>query len=74
MFSICCNSCVKSWRNKKDLEGITKIKPFINKYNWDEINYPSEKYDWNKFEKNYVTIALNVLYVKKKKSCLCLKT
>ena len=21
----------------------TKIKPFINKYNWEGINYPSEK-------------------------------
>ena len=31
-----------------------------NKYNWEGINYPSKKYDWKKFERNNVTIALNV--------------
>ena len=30
---------------KEDPERITKIKPFINKYTWQGINYPSEKYD-----------------------------
>ena len=52
---------------KRDLEKITKIKPFINKYIWKGINFPSEKDDWKKIEKNNVTIALNVLYVKKEK-------
>ena len=39
------------------------------------MNFPSEKNDWNKSEKNNVTIALNVLYTKKEKniSCLCFK-
>ena len=46
---------------------MTKIKPFINKYNWEGINYPSEKDDWKKFEKSNVTIALNVLSAKKEK-------
>ena len=46
---------------------MTKIKRFINKYNWEGINFPSEEIDWKKFEKNNVTIALNVLYVKKEK-------
>ena len=36
---------------KKDPQRITKIKLFINKYNWEGINYPSEKNDWKKFEK-----------------------
>ena len=31
-----------------------------NKYNWEGINYPSRKDDWKKFERNNVTIALNV--------------
>ena len=39
----------------------------INKYNWEGIHFPSEKDDWKKFEKNYVTIALNVLYGRKEK-------
>ena len=50
---------------KKDPQIITKFKPFINKYYWQGINFPSEKDDWNNFEKNNVTIALNVLYAKK---------
>ena len=43
---------------------------FINKYNWKEINFPSEKDDWKKLEKNDVLIALNVLYTKKEKHTL----
>ena len=31
---------------KIDPQRITKIKPFINKYDWEGINYPSEKDDW----------------------------
>ena len=30
---------------KKDPQRITKYKPLINKHNWEEINYPSEKDD-----------------------------
>ena len=52
---------------KKDPQRITKIKPFINKYNWEGTNFPSEKDDWKKFEKNNVTIAINVLYAQKEK-------
>ena len=33
------------------------MKPFINKYNWEGINYSSEKDDWKESEKNNVTIA-----------------
>ena len=39
----------------------------INKYNWKRINFPSEKDDLKKIEKNNVTIALNTFYVKKEK-------
>ena len=40
---------------------MTKIKYSIVKYNCKGINYPSEKGDWKEFEKNNLTIALNVL-------------
>ena len=30
---------------KKDLQRITKVYPFIKKYNWDGIDFPSEKED-----------------------------
>ena len=61
---------------KRDPQRITNTKPFINKYNWEGINYPSEKDDWKKIEKNNEIIALNVLYTKKRKngSCLYFKT
>ena len=52
---------------QKHAERITKIKPFINKYKWKGINFSSKKDDWKKFEKNNVTIAVNVLYAKKEK-------
>ena len=35
----------------KHPERIKKIKPFINKYNWKWINYPSEKGSWKKLRK-----------------------
>ena len=50
---------------KKGPQRIAKIKHFINKYNWERINFPSEKDDWKIFEKNDVTIAYNILYAKK---------
>ena len=50
---------------KEHLQKITKIKPIINKYNWEGIHFPSEKDDWKKAGKNNVTTALNVLYAKK---------
>ena len=42
---------------KRNQERITKTKSFISKYNWDAINYPSEKDDLKNIEKNNVTIA-----------------
>ena len=55
---------------EKNTEIIAKIKPFISKYNWGGINYPSAKDDWKKFEKINLMIALitlNVFYAKKEK-------
>ena len=54
-------------------ERTSKIKPFIDQYNWKEINFPSHKKDWKKFETNHKLIALNILYIphniKKNKTC-----
>ena len=59
----------------KHSERITKIKPFMNICHWKEINFPSEKGDWKKIEKNNVTIAFNAFHAKKEKlSFLCFKT
>ena len=52
---------------KRHLQRISKIKPFINKYNWNEIKYPSKIHDWKTFEKNNRSIALLILFILKKK-------
>ena len=51
--------------NKTDRkpQRISKIKPFIDNYNWNDINFPTAKKDWNKFELNNKDVALNILYV-----------
>ena len=46
-----------------NLERISKLRPFINNYNWKDLEYPSHSKDWRKFECNDNTIALNILYV-----------
>ena len=48
---------------KNNLERISKIKPFIDRYNSKEIDFPSHKKDWKKSESNNKSIALNILYV-----------
>ena len=56
-------------KTKKDSQRIAKIISFIKTYNWEGINFASEKKDWKKLKKKNVTIALNVLYAKKEKTC-----
>ena len=48
---------------KKDPQRISKIKPFIDQYNWKEIDFSFHGKDWKKFESNNKSIALNILYV-----------
>ena len=43
-------------------ERISKINPFIDQYNWKEIDFPSHSKDWKKFEQNNKTIA-DILFV-----------
>ena len=52
---------------RKHSERLAKFKRFVNKYNWEGIYFPSEKDDWKKIEKNNITIAINILYVKTEK-------
>ena len=55
---------------EKDPQRISKIKPYINKYNWKGVEFPAGSKEWQKFERNNNTIALNILYVKQKKICV----
>ena len=48
----------------KDSGRITEIKPVIDIYNLEEINYPSEQDDWKKNKKKIRAIALNIFILK----------
>ena len=43
---------------RKNPQRISKIKPFIDQYNWKDIDFPISSKDWKKFEINN-EIALN---------------
>ena len=47
----------------KHHQRISKIKPLINNYDWNNINFLTAKKDWNKFEFNNKNVTLNILYV-----------
>ena len=62
-FKYALNVALNHKKNKSHPERILKIKPFIDQYNWKEIDFPSHSKDWKKFEQNNKTIALNILLV-----------
>ena len=43
-------------------EKISKIRPFIDQYNWKDIDFPPTNKDWKKFELNN-KVALNLPYI-----------
>ena len=47
---------------EKNLQRISKIKPFIDQYNWKDMEFPPTNKDWRKVELNN-DIALNILYI-----------
>ena len=62
---------------KKNPQRITNIEPFIDLYNWKEIDFPSQSKNWKKLELNNKSMALNILYVphntEKNMSCVKVK-
>ena len=52
---------------KYNPEIISKIKPFLNNLNWENINVPPEEQDYRTFELNNKSIALNILQVNEQK-------
>ena len=44
-------------------ERISNLKPFINNYNWNDLEFPAGQKDYSAFEKNNSEIALNILYI-----------
>ena len=59
---------------EKDLQGISKINPFIDQYDWKEIDFLSNKDDWKEFKSNNESITLNILHVllqyRRNKTCI----
>ena len=48
-------------------ERISKIKPFVNNLNWENINFPPKEQDYQQFEMNNKSIALNILQITEEK-------
>ena len=44
-------------------ERISKLKPYINKYNWKGVDFPAGPKDREKFERNNKKIALSILFI-----------
>ena len=59
---MCFNCCIilSKHRKKKNPEN---SKPFIDQYNWKEIDFPSQRKGWKSFQSNNKLIVLNILYV-----------
>ena len=48
---------------KSHPERVSNLKPFIDQYNWKEIDFPTCSKDWKKFELENKSIALSILFV-----------
>ena len=50
----CFKYAITAALNHKDIgrdpQRISKIKPFVSKYNWKDINFPAGPHDWKKCE------------------------
>ena len=42
-------------------ERINNLKSYIDNYNWDGIDFPTDRKGWGIFERNNPHIALNIL-------------
>ena len=62
-FQNALNDSLDYQKIKKDPQKISKLKPYINQYNWKGIKFPSDKEDWKKFEQNNKETTLNILFV-----------
>ena len=44
-------------------KGISKLKPYIKKYNWEGIEFSAGPKEWKKIEQKNKKIALNILFL-----------
>ena len=45
-FQNAINDSLDYQRIKKNPQKISKLKPYINQYNWKDIKFPEDKEDW----------------------------
>ena len=43
-----------------DHKRISKLKRFVNNYDWSDVSFPTDKRDWNRFGKQSFSVALNI--------------
>ena len=70
-FQYALTAALNHGKIKENPERISKIKLFINQYSWNDIDFPSTRKDWKKFELNNTSIALNILYVHHNAKKIC---
>ena len=46
---------------ERNPQRISKLKPFVNRYNWEDIELTSHSKDWTRFEQNIKSIAVSIL-------------
>ena len=46
-------------------ERISKLKPYINKYNCEGIDFPAGPEELQKFERNNKTVAINIIFIQR---------
>ena len=56
-FQNAINDSLDYQRIKKHPQRISKLKPYINQYNWKDIKFPSEKEGWKMFQQDNKEIA-----------------
>ena len=47
----------------KNYNRVSNIKPYINNFNWENINFPPTQQDYKSFEMNSTSVALNILTI-----------
>ena len=62
-FQDALNDALNYQNIERDPQRISKLKPYIKKYNWEGIDFPAGPKEWKKFERNNKTIALNILFI-----------
>ena len=63
MFSICTATLALNFDNiNNHPEKISKIRLFMDQYNWKDIDFPATSKDWKNFDLNN-KVALNILYI-----------